>query len=103
MFDHSPADALGRLSPAEQIPGCWADLQGAESTRHMHSGAWPAQVGGQHWPIVDQFNRTLLLELPHQWVLANALAMARGEPDPIGLKPMAIRARKRPLIGAPLR
>ena len=103
MFDHSPADALGRLSPAEQIPGCWADLQGVETTHHMHSAAWPAQVGDQHGPIVDQFNRTLLLELPHQWVLANALAMARGEPDPIGLKPMAIRAEKSPLIGAPSR
>ncbi len=95
LFDHCPADVLGRLSPADQIPGCWADLHGA---------AWPDQVDGQHWPVVDQVNGTLLLELPHQWVLADALAVARGEPDPIGLKkPMAIRAEHSPLIAAPSR
>jgi len=79
MFDHGPANALGCLPPAKQIPGSRADLQGAETTHHMHGVAWPAQIGGQHWQVVDQFDRTLLLKLPHQRVLTDALATARGE------------------------
>ena len=101
LFDHSPADAEGCLPPAEQIPGSRADLQGAETTHHMRGAPWPAQVGGQHRPVVDQIDRTLLLELPQQRVLADALAVPGGKPDTIGLKRLATRAENSPLIGAP--
>ena len=83
LLDHSPANALGGLAAAEEIAGRWADLEGTEAAHHMHSSSWPAQVWLQNRPVVNQLNRPLLVQLTQQRVLAHALAMPRGKPDPI--------------------
>ena len=83
MLDHSPANALGGLASAKQIAGRRADLEGTEATHQMHRGSWPAQVWPENRPVIDQLNGMLLIQLLQQRVLADALLMPRGEPDPI--------------------
>jgi hypothetical protein len=83
MLDHSPANALGGLAAAEEIAGRWADLEGTKAAHHMHNSSWPAEVWLQNRPVVNQLNRPLLVQLTQQRVLADALAMPRGKPDPI--------------------
>ena len=83
MLNHSPADALGGLPSSEEIAGCRADLQGSKATHQMHRGSWPAQVWSENRPVIHQLNGMLLIQLLQQRVLADALLMPRGEPDPI--------------------
>jgi hypothetical protein len=83
LLDHGPADALGSLTAAEQIAGRRTDLEGAEAAHHVHLGPWPAQVWLEDRPVVNQLNRPLVMQLSQQRLLADALAMACGEPDPI--------------------
>lgn len=83
MLYHRPANALGGFTAAEQITGRRADLEGTEAAHHMHKGPWPAQVWPEDRPVVNQLNRPLLMQLSQQRLLADALAMSCGKPDPI--------------------
>lgn len=83
MLYHRPANALGGFTAPEQITGRRADLEGTEAAHHMHKGPWPAQVWPEDRPVVNQLNRPLLMQLSQQRLLADALAMSCGKPDPI--------------------
>ena len=87
MFHHRPADALGGLASAKQIAGRRADLEGSEAAHQMHRSSRPAQVWPENRPVIHQLNGMLLIQLLQQRVLADALLMPRGEPDPIRCKP----------------
>lgn len=101
MLDHSPADASGGLASTEEIAGRRTDLEGSEATHQMHRGSGPAQVWPENRPVIHQFNRLLLMQLLQQRLLADALPMPRGEPDPIRGKLLAASAGHIPLIGTP--
>ena len=83
MLNHSSADSLGGLASAKQIAGRRADLEGTEATHQMHRGSWPAQVWPENRPVIHQLNGMLLVQLLQQRLLADALPMPCGEPDPI--------------------
>jgi hypothetical protein len=83
MLDHSSADALGGFASAKQIAGRRADLEGGEAAHQMHKGSWPAQIWPENRPVIHQLNRLLLMQLLQQGLLADALPMPCGEPDPV--------------------
>ena len=101
LLDHSPADALGGLPSSEEIAGRRTDLQGSKAAHQMHRGSWPAQIRTENRPVIHQFNRLLLMQLLQQRLLADALPMPRGEPDPICSKLLASGADNLPVIGPP--
>lgn len=101
MLNHSPADALGGLPSSEEIAGRRADLEGSEAAHQMHRGSGPAQIRPENRPVIHQFNRLLLMQLLQQRLLADALPMPRGEPDPICGQSLASAADNVPLAGIP--
>jgi hypothetical protein len=101
MLDHSPADALGGLASAKQIAGRRADLEGSEAAHQMYKGSWPAQVWPENRPVIHQLNGMLLVQLLQQRLLADALPMPCGQPDPIRCKLMTSAAKNVPLTGTP--